>query len=304
LSSALAPSYNRPMSQLYGAVEAGGTKLNCAVGSGPQDLVTQRIPTTSPRETIDRVITFFRSRPPVKAIGIGSFGPLDLDPDSRTFGYITTTPKPGWQYVDITGELKRALGVPVYIDTDVNAAALGEHTWGAARGLDNFIYLTIGTGIGGGGMVNGKLLHGLVHPEMGHIRIPHDLLADPFPGCCPFHGDCFEGLASGTAVAQRWGHSGQTLPADHPAWPLEGRYIALAVSNFILTLSPQRVILGGGLMSQTQLFPLVRREVVDILHGYVQALAITKDIDSYIVAPQLGNGAGLAGALALAMNAQ
>jgi fructokinase len=292
------------MSHLYGAVEAGGTKFICAVGSRPDDLISQRIPTTSPRETIDRVIAFFRSRPPVTAIGIGSFGPLDLDPNSRTYGYITTTPKPGWQYVDITGELKQALSVPVYIDTDVNTAALGEYTWGAARGLANSIYLTIGTGIGGGGMINGKLLHGLVHPEMGHIRIPHDRHADPFAGCCPFHGDCFEGLASGRAVAQRWGQSGEALPADHPAWPLEARYLALAVSNFILTLSPQRVILGGGLMLQTQLFPLVCREVVDILHGYIRAFAIIQNIDSYIVPPQLGNGAGLAGALALAMNAR
>jgi fructokinase len=289
------------MARLYGGLEAGGTKFICAVGTSPQDVVTRRIPTTTPMETIGQVIAFFKEQPPMAALGIGSFGPIDLDPASPTYGYITTTPKPGWQFTDLAGKIKKALQVPVGFDTDVNAAALGEHRWGAAKGLADFIYLTVGTGIGGGGMVNGKLMHGLVHPEMGHIHIPHDRSADPFKGCCPFHGDCFEGLASGTAVAQRWGQQGETLPADHPAWVLEARYLALAISNLILTLSPRRVILGGGLMEQVHLFTMIRQNVVEILHGYIQAESITRDIDSFIVPPGLGKQAGLLGAMALGM---
>ena len=289
------------MARLYGGLEAGGTKFICAVGTSPQDVVTRRIPTTTPMETIGQVIAFFKEQPPMAALGIGSFGPIDLDPASPTYGYITTTPKPGWQFTDLAGKIKKALQVPVGFDTDVNAAALGEHRWGAAKVLADFIYLTVGTGIGGGGMVNGKLMHGLVHPEMGHIHIPHDRSADPFKGCCPFHGDCFEGLASGTAVAQRWGQQGETLPADHPAWVLEARYLALAISNLILTLSPRRVILGGGLMEQVHLFTMIRQNVVEILHGYIQAESITRDIDSFIVPPGLGKQAGLLGAMALGM---
>jgi fructokinase len=289
------------MARLYGGLEAGGTKFICAAGTSPQDVVTRRIPTTTPMETIGQVIAFFKEQPPMAALGIGSFGPIDLDPASPTYGYITTTPKPGWQFTDLAGKIKKALQVPVGFDTDVNAAALGEHRWGAAKGLADFIYLTVGTGIGGGGMVNGKLMHGLVHPEMGHIHIPHDRSADPFKGCCPFHGDCFEGLASGTAVAQRWGQQGETLPADHPAWVLEARYLALAISNLILTLSPRRVILGGGLMEQVHLFTMIRQNVVEILHGYIQAESITRDIDSFIVPPGLGKQAGLLGAMALGM---
>jgi fructokinase len=287
------------MSQLFGGLEAGGTKFNCAIGTGPKDIITHRIPTTTPAETIGRVIEFFKEQPTVTAIGIGTFGPIDPDRASPTYGYITTTPKPGWQFTNLAGEIKKALQIPVSFDTDVNAAALGEYRWGVARSLADFIYLTVGTGIGGGGMVNGKLMHGMVHPEMGHMRIPHDWVTDPYKGCCPYHGDCFEGLASGTAVAQRWGQWGETLQPDHPAWILEARYLALAVSNLILTLSPRRVILGGGVMEQAHLFPIVRKNVVEILHSYIQATAITRDIASYIVPPGLGKQAGLLGALAL-----
>ena len=209
---------------LYGAIEAGGTKFVCAVGTGPDDLRAEaRFPTTTPAETLDRTISFFleqqtRLGEPVAALGVGSFGPVDPNPASPTFGYITTTPKPGWANTDVVGALRRVFPVPVGFDTDVNAAALGEFRWGAAQGLDTFIYLTIGTGLGGGGMVGGRLIHGLVHPEMGHIRIPHDWAADPFPGACPYHGDCFEGLAAGPALEQRWQQRGETLPDDHPAW--------------------------------------------------------------------------------------
>jgi fructokinase len=188
-------------------------------------------------------------------------------------------------------------------DTDVNGAALGEHRWGAAQGLDTFIYLTIGTGIGGGGLVGGRLMHGLIHPEMGHVMLPRDRLRDPFPGICPYHGDCFEGLACGPALKARWGEPAETLPPDHPAWDLEAQTIALALCNYVFTLSPQRIIIGGGVMAQAQMFPLVRRKVQTLVNGYVQSPAILDRIDSYIVPPGLGNMAGVLGAIALAQEA-
>jgi fructokinase len=205
--------------------------------------------------------------------------------------------------VDFAGRLRQALAVPVGFDTDVNAAALGEQRWGAAQGLDNFIYLTIGTGIGGGAMVNGRLLHGLVHPEMGHIRLPHDWTADPYPGFCPFHGDCLEGLAAGPALEGRWGQRAETFAAGHPAWELEAHYLGLALMNFICTLSPQRIILGGGVMTQPALLPLVRSKVQTLLNGYVRHPAILERIDQYIVLPALGGKAGVLGAIALAQDA-
>ena len=287
---------------IYGGIEAGGTKFVCAVGTGPDELQAEtQFPTTRPDETIGRAVDFFKAQPiELAAIGIAAFGPVDLDPASPTYGHITTTPKSGWTQADLAGRISRALGVPVGFDTDVNGAALGEHRWGAARGLDTFLYLTIGTGIGGGGMVGGTLMHGLIHPEMGHMRLPHDWDADPFPGICPYHGDCLEGMAAGPAIQARWGQPAQTLPDDHPAWPLQARYLALALANLICTLSPQRIILGGGVMNVPQLFPLVRREVQDLLNGYVQAPEILDQIDCYIVPPGLASRAGVLGALALA----
>jgi fructokinase len=202
------------MNGLYGGIEAGGNKCLCAVGTGPDDLQAETtIPTTLPDETISQVIAFFRQHTKsLKAIGIGSFGPVDLNPTSPTYGHITTTPKAGWGNTNLAGLIQRALGVPVLFDTDVNAAALGEQRWGAAQGLDTFVYLTVGTGIGGGGMVNGQLMHGLVHPEMGHIRVPHNRDKDPFPGICSYHSDCLEGLASGPALERRWSQPPETLP--------------------------------------------------------------------------------------------
>lgn len=293
------------MAVLYGGIEAGGTKFVCAVGTGPDDLRETRLPTTTPSETIDRAIAFFHAqlqRAPIAALGIASFGPIDIHPNSKTWGYITTTPKPGWTNTDLAGAIRRALKVPVGFDTDVNVAALGEHRWGAAQGLDSFIYLTIGTGIGGGGIASGKLLHGLIHPEMGHIRLPHDFARDPFPGSCPYHGDCFEGLASGPAIEKRWGQPGEMLPPDHPAWQLEAHYLALALANCICILSPQRIVLGGGVMEQSQLFPMIRREAQRILNGYVQSPEILepRSVSEYIVPPGLGKRAGVLGALALA----
>lgn len=293
---------------LFGGIEAGGTKFVCAVGSGPDDVRAEtRFPTTTPEETIGQAIAFFREQREqhgeLAALGIAAFGPLDPDPASPTYGYITSTPKPGWTNVDFAGPLARALDLPVAFDTDVNGAALAEGRWGAAQGLDTFIYLTIGTGIGGGAMVGGSLLHGLLHPEMGHVRLPHDRQQDPYPGRCPYHGDCLEGLASGPAIAARWGRPAQTLPVDHPAWSLEAHYLALGLVNFIVTLSPQRIILGGGVMEQAQLFPLVRRRVLELLNGYVQSPRLLEQIDMYIVPPALGRRAGVLGALALARQA-
>ena len=291
--------------QLFGGIEAGGTKFVCAVGTGPERIVDEvRYPTSTPEQAIGKAIAFFRAVQAqghtLQAVGIASFGPVDPRPDSPTFGYVTTTPKPGWAHTDFVGPIRAALNVPVGFDTDVNGAALGEGQWGAAQGLDTFIYLTVGTGIGGGAMVEGRLLHGLMHTEMGHIRIPHDHVADPFPGICPYHGDCFEGLACGPAIEARWQQPGQNLPPDHPAWALEARYIAAALVNYILALCPQRIILGGGVMEQAHLFPLVRREVQTLLNGYVQVPAILDGIDAYIVPPGLGHRAGVLGAIALA----
>ncbi len=290
------------MTGLYGGIEAGGNKFLCAVGTGPDDLRAETlIRTTAPEETIGQVITFFRQHlESLEAIGIGSFGPVDFDPDSPTYGHITTTPKEGWTDTDLVGPIQHALGVPVRFDTDVNAAALGEQRWGAAQGLDTFIYLTVGTGIGGGGIVNRQLMHGLVHPEMGHIRVPHDRDKDPFPGICSYHGDCLEGLASGPALEQRWSRAPETLPSDHPAWELEAQYLALGVVNFIYILSPQRVIIGGGVMKQAKLLPLVRDNVKRLLNNYVLTPEITGNIDDYITLPGLGQKAGVLGAIALA----
>lgn len=286
--------------RLYGGIEAGGTKWVCAVGTCPDDLVVEEFATAGPDETIERALEFFRSQAQLEAIGIGSFGPVDLDRRSQTYGYITTTPKPGWAFTDLAGRVERMLSVPVSFDTDVNAAAWGEHRWGAARGLENFVYLTIGTGIGGGGLINGRLMHGLVHPEMGHLLLPRDAAADPFPGICPYHGDCLEGLASGPAIERRWGVPGGELADDHPAWALEAGYLACALVNIICTLSPERIILGGGVMRREHLFPAIRRQVRERLNGYVQNPAIIERIDDYIVPPLLGHRAGVAGAMALA----
>lgn len=291
--------------EIFGGIEAGGTKFVCAVGSGPDDVQQElRYPTTTPAESIGRAIDFFRGVAArgvtLRAMGVAAFGPLDPNPASPTFGYVTTTPKPGWAHADFVGPLRAALGVPVGFDTDVNGAALGEGKWGAAQGLDTFVYLTIGTGIGGGALVEGRLLHGLLHTELGHIRIPHDRARDPFAGVCPYHGDCFEGLACGPAIEARWGQRAETLPPEHPAWALEAHYIALALVNTILTLCPQRIILGGGVMAQAHLFPLIRREVQGLLNAYVQVPAILRDIDRYIVPPRLGQRAGVLGAIALA----
>ena len=276
-----------------GAIEAGGTKWLCAVGAGPDDLVaTETIPTTTPDETIGRALAFFRRQGPIEAVGIGCFGPVDLRPGSPAWGSITTTPKPGWTDTDVAGVVGVELGVPVAFDTDVDAAALGEHRWGAAQGLDTFCYVTVGTGIGGGAIAGGAVVHGLVHPEFGHMRIPHDLVADPFGGLCPYHGDCWEGLAAGPAIEARWGRPPRELVDVEAVWRLEARYVALGLVNVVAVLSPERIVLGGGVMGVPGLLPLVQAEVDDLLAGYVA---------TEIVPPALGPLSGVLGAFVLAL---
>ena len=280
------------MSALVGGVEAGGTKFVCALGRDGEIVAETRIATTSPAETLAAALAFFKHQGSPAALGVASFGPIDLDERSPTHGFITTTPKPGWAHTDVAGPLRRALGVPVAFDTDVNAAALAEQRWGAARDAGSVVYVTVGTGIGGGAVVNGRPVHGLAHPEMGHARIPHDRAADPFAGACPHHGDCWEGLAAAPALAARWGVSPQSLPDDHPAWALEAHYLALGLANIILTLSPERLVLGGGVLARSDLLERVRIDVRGLIGDYVRS--------ADIVPPALGNRAGVLGALALA----
>lgn len=289
---------------LIGGIEGGGTKFVCAVGTGPDDIRDEiRFPTTDPETSIGKALAFFRQYSELRAVGIACFGPLDPNPKSETFGYVTTTPKPGWAHTPFAGRVADALGVAVGFDTDVNAAALAEHRWGAAQDLDSCLYLTVGTGIGGGAVVEGRLIHGLMHPEMGHVRIPHDWDRDPYPGMCSYHGDCLEGLACGPAIQGRWGRRAETLPADHAAWQLEAHYLALGLIAYLVTLSPQRMILGGGVMQQRHLFPMIHAEVQSLLNGYIQSPMIGDRIDEYIVPPALGNRAGVLGGIALGIDA-
>jgi fructokinase len=279
---------------VFGGIEGGGTKWEVAFGTGPDDLrATETIPTTTPEETIGRAIEFFERHPP-DAVGIGSFGPVDVRTASPTWGHVTSTPKPGWANTDVGQAIRRRLSVPVAFDTDVNAAALAEHLWGAAVALDTFCYITVGTGIGGGAMVGGRVLHGLTHPEFGHMRIPHDRDADPFSGSCPYHGDCWEGLAAGSALERRWGAPAAEL--DDPAvWALEAHYLALGLVNVMSVLSPEAILLGGGVMKRRGLIDLVRQEVDGLVNGYLRVPRIEL--------PALGTRAGVLGAIALARTA-
>ncbi|GAB4537980.1 MAG: ROK family protein [Anaerolineales bacterium] len=289
-------------SPLYGGIEGGGTKFICAVGSAPDDLRDEiRIPTTTPAETMQKAIEFFQPyAADLAAIGFSCFGPLDPNVESPAYGRILSTPKAGWSDADVLGMLKSAFRLPIAFDTDVNGAALGEWTWGAAQGLKTFIYLTIGTGIGGGAFVEGKLLHGLLHPEMGHIPLPHDKTRDPFAGACPFHGDCFEGLASGPAMEKRWGQKAEALPREHPAWGLEAEYIASALTAYIYAFSPQRIILGGGIGQAAGILSPVQEKTRKALNHYVQSNLTEERIAAYIVPPALGSKAGVLGSIALA----
>lgn len=288
---------------LLGAIEAGGTKFNCAVGYGNGEVLEQAsIPTTTPEETLGLARDFFvdaiKRYGPLQAMGIASFGPVDLNPRSQTYGFITNTPKAGWSGTNIVGFFEDSLQLPVSFETDVNGAALGEHRFGVARGVDNFVYVTVGTGVGAGVMLNGHLLQGAAHPEVGHMLI-RDIKSDAFSGVCPFHGDCLEGLASGPAIEARWGHPGFELPAAHPAWELEAHYLAMMCVNLTHCYAPEKIILGGGVMAQTHLMDKVRDKFSQYMNGYF-ALDIGSDLASYIVPPQLNGHSGLMGALVMA----
>ena len=291
---------------IYGGIEGGGTKFVCAVGTDTGDILAEtRFPTTTPAETMQQAVDFFKQQEDkfgkLASIGFACFGPLDPRPDSPAYGHILPTPKPGWSNSNVVGMLRSSFNIPVVFDTDVNGAALGESKWGSAQGLQTFIYLTIGTGIGGGAYVEGRLLHGLLHPEMGHIPVPHDRARDPYDGCCPFHADCFEGLASGQSIEKRWGRRGADLPEEHPAWELEADYIANALAAYIYSLSPQRIIIGGGVGQLPHLLHRVQGRTRELINGYLQSPAILENIGSYIVNPGLGNRSGVLGAIALAM---
>ncbi len=295
------------MNSLYGGIEAGGTKFVCVVGTSPDEIIEEiRFPTQAPEETIQCALAFFEpyiNNGQLISLGIASFGPVDLNPNSPTYGYITTTPKAGWNQVDLEGNIRRSLNLPVAFDTDVNAAAFGELYWTPAnRNLDPFVYITVGTGIGVGVLVNGRPVHGLVHPEAGHLAIPHDKRRDPFAGICPYHKDCLEGLASGTAMAERWGQDAKTLPDSHPAWELEAEYISLALVNLIYAYSPRRIVLGGGVSLHPGLHRSVRQKVGQTLNGYIQSPLVLKNMDEYIVPPTLGNRSGVLGAIAMAID--
>lgn len=279
---------------LYGAIEAGGTKFICAVGNENGDIIEHvQFPTITPSETMEQVIDFFRSFD-VKAIGIGSFGPIDINHDSVSYGSITSTPKLPWAHYPIVQTMKKAFDVPIGFNTDVNAAVLGESVLGSAKGLDSCLYITVGTGVGAGAVVNGKLLQGWSHPEMGHIlvRRHHN---DLFEGTCPYHKDCLEGLAAGPAIEKRWGQKGAELEKRTEVWEIEAFYLAQALVQYIYTLSPKRIIMGGGIMKQIHLFPLIRKHVLHLINGYVSL----PDIETYIVPPKLGDQAGIKGALLL-----
>ena len=280
------------------AVEAGGTKFICGLGNEKGEIIDKiNIPTTTPEETMSKVIEYFKDKK-FDVMGVGSFGPIDPVKNSETYGYITKTPKPYWSDYNIIGELKKHFNVPMEFDTDVNGAALAEAWWGAGKGLKNIIYITVGTGIGAGAVVNGTMLQGLTHPEMGHIFLKKHP-DDKFQGRCPFHKDCLEGMAAGPAIEDRWGKKGQEMTNDDRVWEMEAYYLAQALMNYILILSPQKIIMGGGVMKQQQLFPLIRKYVREFLNNYVYKREILEKIDEYIVYPGLGDEAGFTGSIAL-----
>jgi len=296
-----------PNSELFGAVEAGGTKVICALVDGPKTVRARtRIPTTTPHEVFAEVCRFFRGNTNKygipDAVGIATFGPVNIsDPRAEDYGTIMKTPKPGWENASWPKAIREVFPQSrVVVETDVNAAALAEIRWGAAKQMSDVVYFTVGTGVGAGIVSNGKPLHGLLHPEVGHIRIPRE--ADEmamFPGVCPFHGDCLEGVASGPAMQARWGVPPEELPAGHEAWEVEANALSWACVNIICTVSPRRIIIGGGVAQEETLFPLLRKKVITRLNGYINAAPIVREMDEFIVPPALGQDAGLLGALAL-----
>ena len=286
---------------LYGALEAGGTKMVCALGDENGRILEQvSIPTVTPEETMPKIIEYFRGKD-IKALGVASFGPVDLDKASPTYGYITKTPKLAWADYNLVGALADALKVPIGFDTDVDGSLLGEVTWGAAKGLEDVAYITIGTGVGGGILSGGKVVHGMMHPEMGHVKVI-PVPGDTYAGKCPFHGNCLEGMAAGPAIKDRWGVPANELVDKPEVWEYEADYIAQAVVMLILTVSPKKVILGGGVMHQLQLFPLIRKKVAEKLNGYLVTKEM-EDPDSYIVPAGCNDDQGIMGAIKLAMDA-
>lgn len=283
---------------MFGAIEAGGTKFVCAVGNEKGTIIERiSIPTTVPEETMAAVITFFEKYQ-LDAIGIGSFGPIDINMESPTYGMITSTPKLPWRNFQFVQAMKDAFSVPIGFNTDVNAAALGESVHGAAKGLDSCLYITVGTGVGAGAVVQGELLQGLSHPEMGHILVRRHP-TDHYQGKCHYHGDCLEGLAAGPAIEERWGEKGIDLVDRPEVWELTGYYIAQALMQYILILSPKKIILGGGVMHQQQVFDSVYKHLPELLGGYVEL----PELSEYIVSPGLGDDAGITGSLLLAYQA-
>ncbi|MCJ7843221.1 ROK family protein [Lederbergia sp. NSJ-179] len=287
---------------MLGAIEAGGTKFVCAVGNEDGTLIERiQLDTLTPEKTIPLVIEFFKKHD-IDALGIGSFGPVDIDKNSATYGNITSTPKPGWKDYPFLQTLKEVLHVPMEFNTDVNAAALGEVMLGAAQDVDSCLYITVGTGVGAGAVVQGELLQGLSHPEMGHILVKRHV-DDEYEGFCPYHRDCLEGMAAGPAIEKRWGKKGIDLQDQQKVWEIEAYYLAQALMQFILIVSPKKIIMGGGVMKQKQLFPLIQKKVQELLNGYVAVPQITEEMDQYIVPPALGDNAGITGALMLAKRA-
>lgn len=284
---------------LVGAIEAGGTKFVVAVANTDGEVLEQiTLPTRTPNETMEEV-RFFFERYEIKRIGIGSFGPINVDPESEHFGEILSTPKVEWVGFNIVSYLKQYFDMPIKLDTDVNVAALAEVRYGAAKDVSSCVYLTIGTGIGGGAYICGKLIHGIGHPEMGHINVTRHP-KDSFEGLCPYHKDCFEGLASGPAIEARYNQSAKNLPDDHIAWEIESHYIAEALINYILILAPERIVLGGGVSKKAHLISLVRKKVEERLNGYIRSDRL-ENMDEYIVYTGLNDLAGLYGAVALAL---
>jgi fructokinase len=283
---------------IYGALEAGGTKMVCALGKEDGTILDQiSIPTTTPEETIPHIIKYFKDSD-IVSLGIGTFGPVDVNKTSEKYGYILDTPKIAWKNYNLIGNIQKELNIPIGLDTDVNGSCLGEMTFGSSIGLDSVVYITIGTGVGVGISINGQLLHGMLHPEAGHILLRQHP-EDNYKGKCPYHGTCFEGLAAGPAIEDRWGKKALELKDKDKVWEIEAYYIAQALVTFILTISPRRIILGGGVMHQTQLFPLIRKEVIKQMNGYINTKEI-KDIDNYIVPASLKDDQGIMGCIQLA----
>ena len=284
-----------------GALEAGGTKMVCAIGDESGKIYEQvSIPTETPEITMPKLISYFEERK-IEALGIGCFGPIDPDKKSETYGYITSTPKLAWADYNIVGTMEKSLMIPVGFDTDVNGSVLGEVTFGQAKGKKCVVYVTIGTGVGAGIYIEGKLLHGMLHPEAGHTLLTQRQ-DDTYEGTCPYHKTCLEGLAAGPAIEARWGRKAVELKDDARVWDLEAYYIAQAIVNYILILSPQMIILGGGVMHQEQLFPKIRSYVKKMMNGYIKTKEMA-DLDHYIVPASLHDDQGIMGALELGRRA-